>query len=112
MNRIFTLIGFTCLLAGCADYAPAPSDGNSAPAFAALAATSSIKVPIAIGVFVPCAVGGAGEIVVLRGDLHLLNHFTFDAAGGLHVKTHAQPQGITGVGSVSGDKYVGTGVTQ
>jgi hypothetical protein len=67
--------------------------------------------PIAIAVFVPCADGGAGELVVLEGDLHLLLTIT-ENANHLSIKTHAQPQGISGTGLTTGDKYQGTGVTQ
>jgi hypothetical protein len=37
---------------------------------------------------------------------------TCDSAGGVHLFIHFQPQGISGVGSPSGDTYHGTGVTQ
>jgi len=30
----------------------------------------------------------------------------------LHVKVHFQPQGISGIGQTTGDKYQATGVTQ
>jgi hypothetical protein len=33
-------------------------------------------------------------------------------AGGVHVKSHAQPQGISGFGQTTGAKYQATGVTQ
>jgi hypothetical protein len=68
-------------------------------------------VPLDLLVFVPCALGGAGEDVLLTGNLHVLMHFTANANGGFQVGSHFQPQGISGVGLVSGDKYQGTGVT-
>lgn len=37
---------------------------------------------------------------------------TFDNAGGVHVKTQANPQGISGVGQTTGNVYQGTGVSQ
>jgi hypothetical protein len=67
--------------------------------------------PIAIAVFVPCADGGAGEVVVLEGDLHVLLTIT-ENDNHLSVKSHSQPQGISGTGLSTGDKYQGTGVTQ
>jgi hypothetical protein len=67
--------------------------------------------PIAITVFVPCADGGAGELVVLEGNLHVLISIT-ENANHLSIKTHSQPQGISGTGLSTGDKYQGTGVTQ
>jgi hypothetical protein len=74
--------------------------------------TSSAVVPINIGVFVPCALDGAGEVVQLSGNLHTLFHFTDDGAGGFHAMNESNPQGISGTGLTSGDKYQGTGVTR
>jgi hypothetical protein len=74
--------------------------------------TTNEQVPITLFAFVPCANDGAGELVELTGTLHLLSHVTIDAQGGLHVKQHAQPQGVSGIGLTTGDRYQGTGVTQ
>ena len=66
---------------------------------------------INLTVFVPCALGGAGEVVDLAGPLHTLITFTINGnnvSGGFHF----QPQGITGTGETSGDKYQATGETQ
>jgi hypothetical protein len=78
----------------------------------ATAVTTNEQIPITLVVFVPCANGGAGELVELTGTLHVLTHVTSDAQGGLHVKQHFQPQGISGTGLTTGDKYQATGVTQ
>ena len=72
----------------------------------------SIKEPFDTIVFVPCANGGAGEEVQLTGTIHDLFHLSFDNAGGVHVKAHRNPQGVTGVGLTTGDSYRATGVTQ
>lgn len=61
--------------------------------------------------FVPCANGGIGELVDLNGSLHILITFTING-NTISGKTHLQPQGISGVGLDTGDKYQGTGVTQ
>jgi len=84
--------------------------GPTTPAQAAV--TTNVSVPVDMSVFVPCANGGAGEVVHLTGDLHTLLTFTDDGAGGFHTSSHFQPQGISGVGLDTGDKYVGTGVTR
>ena len=66
---------------------------------------------ISISVFIPCAAGGAGEVVDLSGPLHTLISFTVNAnnASGYF---HFQPQGITGTGETTGLKYQATGITQ
>ncbi len=113
MQRSLILATLALLpLAACQEQSGTPVAPALAPQFSAAALTESLKVPIDIGVFVDCAADGAGEFVLLSGELHILNHTTVDANGGLHVKSHFQPQGITGVGDVTGDKYQGTGVTQ
>ena len=77
----------------------------------AVTTTDNFQIPIELLVFIPCAAGGAGELISVSGDLHVLthltvnhNHFTF--------KQHFQPQGISGTGLTTGDKYQATGVTQ
>lgn len=74
--------------------------------------TENVVQPIDLLVFVPCAAGGVGEYVELTGTLHILFVTTIDDRGGFHSKYHFQPQGITGTGVTTGDKYQGTGVTQ
>jgi hypothetical protein len=62
-------------------------------------------------VFIPCANGGAGEDVHLTGYLHIVTSLTING-NNVRGKVHYQPQGIKGVGDVTGDKYNATGVTQ
>jgi len=69
------------------------------------------KTVISLTVFVPCAAEGAGEIVDLSGPLHTLVSFTING-NNVSGKFHFQPQGISGTGETTGDKYQGTGVTQ
>ena len=72
--------------------------------------TDIFTFPTNIGVFVPCAAGGAGELVFLSGDLHSLFHVT--VIGQRYVfRQSTHPQGITGTGLTTGDQYRGTGVT-
>jgi hypothetical protein len=65
---------------------------------------------ISLTVFVPCAAGGAGEIVDLSGPLHTLISSTFNG-NNVSGYFHFQPQGISGTGETTGDKYHATGVT-
>ncbi|MBI4501249.1 MAG: hypothetical protein HY700_08820 [Gemmatimonadetes bacterium] len=74
--------------------------------------SSNVIIPINLFVFVPCAAGGAGELVALSGDLHLLFHFTADGSGGFHATSEANPMGVSGSGLTTGDRYQGTGVTR
>jgi len=74
--------------------------------------TDNVIFPIDMMVDVPCALGGAGETVHLTGELHSVFHVTEDESGGYHTVSHSQPQGVSGVGLTSGDRYQGTGVTR
>ena len=78
---------------------------------AANSVTSNMRIPIQLSQFVPCANGGNGEIVNLSGELHVVTAFT-ENANSVHISMHFQPQGVSGTGSVTGDKYQGTGVTR
>ena len=61
--------------------------------------------------FVPCADGGNGEMVDMSGPLHFLFQTTVNG-NNFVTRFHAQPQGISGIGQTTGDKYQATGVTQ
>ena len=74
--------------------------------------TSSQNFPIDILVFVPCAAGGAGELVELTGNLHDVFHVTFTPSGGFRLSASDNPQGISGIGFTTGAKYQGTGMTR
>lgn len=78
------------------------------PAHAAVEVNT--RQTISLSVFVTCAAGGAGELVDLSGTLHTLMTFAINknnVAGYFHF----QPQGISGIGETTGDKYQATGVT-
>lgn len=79
------------------------------PAQAAIQVNDSDDV--LIDVFVPCANGGVGELVELSGPLHTLITYTING-NNVSGKFHFQPQGVSGVGLTTGDKYQATGVTQ
>src|SRR5437870_13846409 len=66
---------------------------------------------INLTVFVPCAAGGAGAIVDLSGPLHTLITFTING-NNVSGTAHFQPQGRSGTGDTTGDKYQATGVTK
>ena len=66
---------------------------------------------VLVSQFVPCAAGGAGEIVTLQGSLHTLLTATVNN-NKVSGTFHFQPQGLSGVGQTTGIKYQGVGVTQ
>jgi len=66
---------------------------------------------INLTVFVPCAAGGAGELVDLSGPLHTLITFTING-NNVSGTAHFQPQGLCGTGETTDDKYQATGVTK
>src|SRR5262245_40349877 len=78
---------------------------------AATSTTTAQSVPLALTVFVPCANGGLGEMVQLSGSLQIVESATFNAAGGIHLYAHFNPQGVSGEGLVSGATHRGTGVS-
>ena len=73
--------------------------------------TSSDKFQVSILTFVPCANNGNGENVLLEGTLHETYHLTMNGDK-FHLKIIDNPQGITGTGEVTGEKYQATGETQ
>jgi hypothetical protein len=78
------------------------------PANAAIQVNESTQ--ITLSVFVPCAAGGAGEIVDLSGPLHVLMTFTING-NNVSGRFQFQPQGISGTGETTGLSYQGTGLT-
>ncbi|HYW32559.1 MAG TPA: hypothetical protein VE869_13760 [Gemmatimonas sp.] len=101
-------------LTGCASDAPTLTAAADAPLFSAMSGgqEQNISVPFQSLVFIPCANKGVGETVVLVGKIHLKNDILFDGNGGLHLRSHFQPQGVSGVGTTTGEKYQGTGVSR
>jgi hypothetical protein len=81
---------------------------GTALAQATIVEKSNVKVPLDRVVENSCT----GELIQLTGDLHMLIQVTEDADGGLHVRTHSQPQGVSGTGLSSGTTYRGVGVNQ
>ena len=113
MKTLLQVILVAGLLASCAQDPTAPSNATSdRPSMAALALTDNVIIPTELLVNIPCANGGSGEDVLLSGNLHVLVHITISNAGTAIIKTHFQPQGITGLGQVTGARYQATGVTQ
>ena len=113
MKRAALLIVAAAALTACDRTPTTPSSAGSAvPTFSAVASNTNLTMPIDLLVFVPCANGGAGELIEVSGALHVLSQVTISSTGRLSVYDHFQPQGISGTGFVTGVKYQGTGITQ
>ena len=70
--------------------------------------TRIIRVPLDITFFLPCANGGAGEIIHLSGTIMSVYHVTIGEPGGTHVQSLEVTQRVSGVGETTGDRYVST----
>lgn len=69
-------------------------------------------MPIDTTVSVPCAAGGAGDLIALLGQQHAVFSVTTDAKGGQHISTHFNNVGVSGAGLTTGDQYQSTGVNR
>src|SRR5438132_9247827 len=113
MKRAALLIVAAAALTACDRTPTTPSSARSVvPTFSAVASNTNLTMPIDLIVFVPCANGGAGEVIEVAGPLHVLSQVTISNTGRLLVYDHFQPQGISGTGFVTGAKYQGTGIKQ
>ncbi len=113
MKRAALLIVAAAALTACDRTPTTPSSARSVvPAFSAVASNTNLTMPIDLLVFVPCANGGAGELIEVSGPLHVLSQLTISNTGSVLVYDHFQPQGISGTGFVTGAKYQATGITQ
>ena len=99
-------------LAACDTSPTAPAANRERLSLSAVTSQTNAEIPIDLFVFVPCANGGAGELIVVSGPLHVLFQVTISNTGNVLLYAHFQPQGISGTGSVTGDKYQATGITQ
>ncbi len=106
------VLGLGITAVGCDPATTAPDSKPAIPAPSyEVVVNDQIVTPFFV--FVPCAAGGAGELVFASDlRLHVLISVTFDAAGGAHFDFHFQPMGGSGVGLVTGDKYQATGITR
>jgi len=114
MRRALGLAILLAGLAGCGSSPTQPSTesvAGTSPDFRATSFTTSEKFDIGLLAFIDCANGGAGELVVFTGTLHVVNHVTING-NKFVLKSHFQPQGLKGVGETTGDVYKATGVTQ
>jgi len=99
-------------LAACDASPTAPVANRERLSLSAVTSQTNAVIPIDLFVFVPCANGGAGEVIEVSGPLHVLFQVTISNTGNVLLYAHFQPQDVSGTGFVTGDKYQATGTTQ
>ena len=72
----------------------------------AAAAATVVRVPVDSRLFLPCANGGAGEVVHFTGMILGVSSGGADGAGGFHARSIEVEQGVQGVGETTGRRYV------
>ena len=112
MKHVTLLVFAAVALAACDTSPTAPAANRERLSLSAVTSQTNAEIPIDLFVFVPCANGGAGELIVVSGPLHVLFQVTISNTGNVLLYAHFQPQGISGTGFVTGDKYQATGITQ
>jgi hypothetical protein len=70
----------------------------------AAAETQTFRDLTTFSIFVPCANGGAGELVEGIAKVHAVFGITEDGAGGFHLHSSFKVRGA-GLGTVTGDTY-------
>lgn len=78
-----------------------------ASGYALAAVMTNEKVPISLSVVIPCT----GDNVTIQGPLHVVDAVTINA-NTVHLTSEANPQDVSGVGSLTHAMYRGVGVTR
>ena len=113
MKRTLGVAVLAFIVGACADAPTSPRALlGTRVSLAASTTTTSERIDNSYKSFVPCANGGAGETVQVSGVLHVTEHLSTSTSGHRVLHMTFNPQGITGVGLVSGDTYHSAGVTQ
>jgi len=73
---------------------------------ASAAGARVIRVPVDSRLFLPCANGGAGEVVHFTGTILGVSSGTTNASGGSHAISIEVEQGVKGIGETTGRHYV------
>jgi hypothetical protein len=70
------------------------------------AGANVIRVPVDSRLFLPCANGGAGEVVHFTGMILGVSAGGANGAGGFHTISVEVEQGVSGVGETTGRRYI------
>ena len=112
MKHVTLLVFAAVALAACDTSPTAPAANRERLSLSAVTSQTNAEIPIDLFVFVPCANGGAGELIVVSGPLHFLFQVTISNTGNVLVDAHFKPEGVSGTGFTTGDKYQATGITR
>ena len=85
---------------------------SAAPVMAKPAIFENFVVQVDDYYFNECAADGAGEYIRFTGNMHVLFFETYSKSGNAVYKSQVNPQGLTGIGEVTGIRYQGTGMSQ
>jgi hypothetical protein len=77
----------------------------AAPAVAAADGATVTRSTISASAFVPCALGGAGERVLVQGTVTTVLVASTDASGGTHFVLRSNYDSLVGTGQTSGTRY-------
>lgn len=91
--------------------APGNTTVASGPVASLQAANTANSVPVNSSYFVSCANGGAGEEVELSGKLNFVMQYTVND-NRYTLTYHVNPQGLSGTGLTSGEKFTASGGSQ
>lgn len=69
---------------------------------------TNTSTPVSFTALVPCANGGAGELVDFTGSVHEVSRIAIDG-NTVHAGLHFNYQGLKGVGQITGDTYAANG---
>src|SRR6184192_2464196 len=81
MKHVTLLVFAAVALAACDTSPTAPSANRERLSLSAVTSQTNAEIPIDLFVFVPCANGGAGELIVVSGPLHVLFQVTISNTG-------------------------------
>jgi predicted small lipoprotein YifL len=109
MRHFYLAMLSVAVLAACGDSGQPLAPPADARVSAAVTTITNERVPFSQTNFVPCANGGAGELVQLEGSVHEVTRTTETGSGAFSFTLHINPQGVTGTGLTTGDTYQGTG---
>jgi hypothetical protein len=91
--------------------APGNTSVANGPVASLQAANTAHSVPVNSTYFVSCANGGAGEEVELSGKLNVVLQYTVND-NRYTLTYHVNPQGLSGTGLTTGEKFTGSGGSQ